>query len=118
MAYMSQDRKKQLMPGIKAALKQHGFKGSVRVDNHMTLCLTVTEGPFREADGWYRPVNHYWFEQHDYPKHVKAFLRDVLAAMNDGNWDKSDPMTDYFNVGWYVEIQIGRWNKPFKHKEA
>jgi hypothetical protein len=38
-------------------------------------------------------------------------LRD---AMNDGNWDNSDPQTDYFNVGWYSYIKIGRFGKPYK----
>jgi hypothetical protein len=33
--------------------------------------------------------------------------------MNDGNWDKSDIQSDYFNVGWYVDVNIGKWNKPY-----
>jgi hypothetical protein len=31
-----------------------------------------------------------------------------------GNHDKSDVMTDYFNVGWYIDINIGKWDKPYK----
>jgi len=22
-------------------------------------------------------------------------------------------MTDYFNVGWYIDVNIGKWNKPY-----
>jgi hypothetical protein len=33
--------------------------------------------------------------------------------MNAGNWDKSDIQTDYFNVGWYIDVNIGKWNKPY-----
>jgi len=36
-----------------------------------------------------------------------------MAVMNTGNWDKSDIQTDYFNVGWYVDVNIGKWNKPY-----
>jgi hypothetical protein len=34
--------------------------------------------------------------------------------MNTGNWDESDIQTDYFNVGWYVDVKIGSWQKPYK----
>jgi hypothetical protein len=30
-----------------------------------------------------------------------------------GNHDRSDIQSDYFDVGWYVDINIGRWNKPY-----
>jgi hypothetical protein len=43
-----------------------------------------------------------------------AFLAEVMPALNDGNWDKSDIQTDYFNVGWYVRVNVGRWNKPYR----
>ena len=33
--------------------------------------------------------------------------------MNDGNHDRSDPQSDYFDVGWYVDVNIGKWNKPY-----
>jgi hypothetical protein len=36
-----------------------------------------------------------------------------MTAMNDGNHDRSDIQTDYFDVGWYVDVNIGRWNKPY-----
>jgi hypothetical protein len=22
-------------------------------------------------------------------------------------------MTDYFDVGWYIDIKIGKWDKPY-----
>jgi hypothetical protein len=29
------------------------------------------------------------------------------------NHDNSDIMTDYFDVGWYLNINVGGWNKPY-----
>ena len=29
------------------------------------------------------------------------------------NWDKSDIQSDYFNVNYYLHLNIGRWDKPF-----
>jgi hypothetical protein len=30
-----------------------------------------------------------------------------------GNHNRSDIMSDYHDVGWYVDINIGQWNKPY-----
>lgn len=119
MAYMSQERKKELAPGIKAALSKHGYKGTIGVHHHSTLVINVTEGPvdikqFSHSDNGYLDVNPYHYERMygDDPKFV-AFLKDLMNAANKGNHDRSDIQSDYFDVGWYVDINIGRWDKPF-----
>ena len=33
--------------------------------------------------------------------------------MMEGNFDNSDPQSDYFSVGWYTDINVGKWNKPY-----
>jgi hypothetical protein len=38
--------------------------------------------------------------------------------MNNGNWNNSRIEVDYFDVGWYIDVNIGKWNKPYKHIEA
>jgi hypothetical protein len=57
-------------------------------------------------------VNPYHYGSHFTGKALQ-FLKEVLTAMNKGNWDKSDIQSDYFNVGWYVDVNIGKWNKPY-----
>ena len=44
MAYMSQERKQQRAPIIKAILKKYGVKGSLSVRNHSTLVLNIKSG--------------------------------------------------------------------------
>ena len=34
--------------------------------------------------------------------------------MNAENFDKSDPMTDYFHVGYYISVRIGSYDKPYE----
>ena len=29
-------------------------------------------------------------------------------------FDKSDIMTDYFHTAYFLDINIGQWNKPYK----
>ena len=57
-------------------------------------------------------VNPYWFKEH-FSGVAKSFLLELFQAMNKGNHDNSDIMTDYFDVGWYVDVNIGKWDKPY-----
>jgi len=128
MAYMSQERKAEIAPVVKAILKKYNVKGSLSVRNHSTLCLTIKSGPIdfienylatvRTTSGDYvrssgsLQVNTYWVRDH-FTDIANTFLTEVVAAMNSGNWDKSDIQSDYFNVGWYIDVSIGNWNKPY-----
>ena len=122
MAYMSQERKKALEPSIKAILKKYGLKGSLSVRHHMTLVLTVRSGDldffadyggFRDGDREYINVNTYWYHEHFTGQSLK-FLKEVIPAMMVGNHNNSDIMTDYFDVGWYIDVNIGQWDKPYQ----
>ena len=34
--------------------------------------------------------------------------------MKGNKWyDKSDAMVDYFDTAYYIDINIGKWNKPY-----
>ena len=131
MAYMSQENKAKIAPAIKAILKKYNVKASLSVRNHMTLALNVKSGSIdfignfnktvEAQPGGFRngtpaegslQVNPYWFQDH-FDGVAKDFLKEVLEAMNVGNWDKSDIQSDYFNVGWYVDVNIGKWDTPY-----
>ena len=121
---MNQEKKKTLAPKIKQALKKHNMKGTLSVDNYSTLRLTLQSGPidfnYIGQDGrTIRNINEYWYQDHfkDNPEAL-AFLSEVIPAMNNGNHDNSDIMTDYFDVCWYVSVNLGRWDKPYIVSEA
>ena len=113
MAYMSQNNKKLLAPLIKKVMDKFNMKGSLGVNNHSTLVMNLKSGPlFKQCDGSYEQVNNYWIEEH-WSGLQKAFLVELNEVMSVGNHDNSDIQSDYFDVGWYVDINIGKWNKPY-----
>ena len=121
MAYMSQDKKAKIAPVIKAICKKYGVKASLAVRNHSTLVLNVQQGPVdfvkdfgdsEDAAKFDIQVNPYWYHEH-FVGESKQFLTEVITAMNVGNHDRSDIQSDYFDVGWYVDVNIGKWNKPY-----
>jgi hypothetical protein len=133
MAYFNQERKAKIAPKIKAILAKYKVKGSLAVRNHMTLCLNLKSGSidfiansnkvcgnshyqvargFKPSTSGYDQVNPYHFKDH-YDGKALAFMQEVFAAMNEGNHDHSDIQSDYFNVGWYVDVNIGKWDKQY-----
>lgn len=118
MAYMNQEKKKALAPAIKAAMKKYGMKGSIAVRHHSTLVINIKSGALDFSDHFdgrdYIQVNPYHLDS-NYSGDLHAFLTELLDAGMEGNHDHSDSMTDYFNVGWYLDINIGQWNKSYEH---
>ncbi len=133
MAFCNQELKKSLAPAIKAVCKKHGVKASLAVRNHSTLVLNIKSGTidfignsnevcgndhyqvsrgFKPNTDRYDSVNVYHYKSHYSGKALK-FLSEVITLMNRGNHDNSDIMTDYFDVGWYVDVNIGKWDKPY-----
>ena len=114
MAYVSKETKKELAPAIKAVLAEFGVKGTIKVDHHSTLCVTLRKVPA----GLFTPkeltsgVNIYWIDEH-FTGVARKFLTELLAAMKGEKWyDRSNAMIDYFDTAWYNNIKIGEYGKP------
>lgn len=118
MAYMNQETKKRLANLTKAVLPE-GWKVSFGVRNHSTITATITEAPVSILDDYLSDydhngmpyVNRYHTEGYWKGDTLKT-LNAMHIALMDGNHDNSDAMSDYFDVGWYVDLSFGKWNKP------
>ena len=134
MAYMNQERKAKITQALKPILAKYKVKGSLSVRNHMTIVLTLKSGAidfignsnkvcsndhYQVARGFkpnttgYDQVNPYWFQDH-YDGDAKSFLTEAFKALKSADWyDESNAMIDYFNIAYYVDINIGKWNSPY-----
>ena len=72
----------------------------------------------------YAQLNHYQFRdkymQDDYLNNGTPLTKEAWDCMatadriaNGNNWDNSDPQTDYFDVNYWLHLEIGNWDKPF-----
>jgi hypothetical protein len=132
MAYFNQERKAQLAPAIKALLKKYNVKGSLAVRNHSSFVLNIKSGAIdfignynntvAAQPGGFRAgnpavksldVNPYWYQEH-FDGRALDFFKEIFTAMNVGNHDRSDIQSDYFDVGWYVDVNVGSWNQPYE----
>lgn len=121
MAYVSQELKKKLSPSIKEVLKKYGMKGTIAVNNHSTLVVNLKSGSidFKQdsnSDGGYHyQVNPYWYHEHFSGK-AKSFLIELFSAMKPADvwYDNTDAMIDYFDTAYYVDVNVGQWNKEYQ----
>ena len=135
MAYMNSERKAKIAANLKPILKKYGIKGSLRVRNHMAIVLTLKSGKidfiansnrvcgnspyqvsrgFKPNTGNYCSVNQFWFHEH-YDGDAKAFLTEAIDALKSADYyDRSNAMIDYFDTAYYMDINIGRWDKPYE----
>jgi hypothetical protein len=132
MAYFNQERKAKLAPAIKAILKKYKVKGSLAVRNHSSFVLNIKSGAIdfignynntvAAQPGGFRAgnpavksldVNPYWYQEH-FDGRALDFFKEIFTAMNVGNHDRSDIQSDYFDVGWYVDVNVGSWNQPYE----
>ncbi len=123
MAYVNQATKTKIAPKIKAICAKYKVKGSLSIRHHSTLVLTIKSGAIdfigngnvtcgQANTSGYEQINPYHYGSH-YSGKAKKFLQEVLAEMNAGNHDNSNAQIDYFDVGWYVDVNIGKWNQPY-----
>lgn len=118
MAHMNQEKKAK----IAAALKQvvpAGWKYSLAVRHHSSIVMTISAAPvdlirkLYDTDRTDISVNEYWAHEHLKACAEKEVMLKILECLNLDNFDNSDPMTDYFHVGHYIDLRIGTWSKPF-----
>lgn len=138
MAYMSQEKKAEIAAALKLVMPK-GWKYSLAVRHHSTLVLNITAAPVDLLDqvkaasadranrfghdDYLRNATHldvnpyHWRDLFTDPQTLATFEL-IFAALNDGNFDKSDSSTDYFHVGWYVDVNLGRFDRPFVNTAA
>jgi hypothetical protein len=138
MAYMNQERKAKIVAAVKPILAKYGVKATFAVRSHSTICLNIKSGKIDFIENYIETdknksyakymsddqiayirknkmidVNPYWFQEHFSGK-AKAFLTEVFKAMKSADWfDHSDVQTDYFHTAYYVDVNVGAWDKPY-----
>lgn len=137
MAYMNQEKKAKLDPAVRSVLKKFKLKGTLSVRNHSTIVLTISAGEIDFIENFINTernpygrmnksaveylrrdncmdVNPYWYHEH-FSGVAKDCLEELYSALYSADWyDRSDIMTDYFDTAYYVDIHIGKWNKPYR----
>ena len=133
MAYMNQEKKAVIKANLDNVLKPLGIKFSLKVRHHMSISLTLKSGPvdfigdYAKANGETTPawvittnhmsINRYWFQDH-FSKPVADIIAKIVKALETADYyDRSDAMVDYFDTAYYMDIDVGQWDKPYVYSK-
>jgi len=111
MAYISAEDTKAIRKALKTALPQ--FKFSVRNSHYTGVNVTIVSGPTDFGCGDHAQLNEYYPERYQDGDIFKKIVEITNTAGSRPNYDNSDAMVDYFDVGYYTHFSVGSWNKPF-----
>lgn len=134
---MNQEKKAVIKAALDAALKGTGVKFSLSVRNHSSICCTVKSapidlianmnsvcrvapganryGPYQDSVG-HVDVNPYWYKDHFSGKALELVDKIVKAMYSANYYNNTDSSIDYFDCAYYIDVDIGKWNKPFEVK--
>lgn len=111
MAYISAKSTRMIKKALKDTFPEFTF--SVRNEDHTSVGVTIKSGPTDFGCGDHAQVNHYHLHNYENSEMLTKMLHIINTSGEDLNFDKSDSMTDYFHVGYYVHMEVGTWEKPF-----
>jgi len=139
MAYFSQQNKKELAPAVMGVLKKYGVKATLGVHHNSSFVVNIKSskhdflGVFqaclnekRQREGYldqynigtYVQVNEYHVADQmrsQGREDLACFFEELISAMKGDKWfNNSDTQSDYFHIAYYLDINIGQWNKPYK----
>ena len=126
MAYITTEEVAEIRKELKETLGPKGFKFSVRKRHHMAVAVTITAGPadfsrlLAKENMAYAQINPYHTEF--YGEHAELFetiiaiIKSAPAKATDGRawYDKSDSQTDYFDTAFYINLNVGDFEKPYR----
>ena len=116
MAYISAEEVKEIRNRIKAAFPL--YKWSITGEHGSTVRVALMESDLSFSQNVIQ-VNHYYVKEHyeDNPKARDVFLKvlDLIYGVKE-HVDRSagNPYADYCDCNYYVNLHVGKWDKPHK----
>jgi hypothetical protein len=132
MAYIRTEEVAAIRAELKEAFGKKWRFGVRREAGGLAVAVTIKQGTesfedqFKHGKG-YAQVNQYWIDDHfqdagerEQIKKLFNIIKTAPAkAPNGREWfDESDAMTDYFHTAFYMHVNIGSWDKPYKCVEG
>ena len=133
MAYLNAKDVEAIRKELKEAFPE--FKFGVRKRDCMAVAVTVKSGPTDFASIFkdeyaqkrqYAQINTYHLDSF-YGEHAEFFAKIVKIIKTapargegyhkgTGYYNNSDAMIDYFDTAYYIDVNVGAWDKPYEVK--
>lgn len=116
MAYISKEKVKSIRDQIKNAYPN--YKWSVSWRHHSTVVIILQESDL-PYDNMHIQVNQYWLKETEkLNTKAKLIFQHILKICNSVeacyNRNAGDPYADYGDHSYFIDLDIGQWDKPHK----
>ena len=108
MAYITTERVAEIRKELKAEFSN--IKFSVVREHYSSVNISIMAAPFRFTERDYEPISFYNLDKYE----NSEILNRIFQIANKGNHDRSDSQSDYFDVGFYLNIRVGKYDQPFQ----
>ena len=139
MAYISKEQQKEKLIKLKPLFKKYGLRATLARSNASKITLNIWEGSI-DFMGQYNNYrinnkNRYCDNSNvenflnyktfvitnnctfkEFSGEALEFLTEANKILQQDNYDRSDMMTDYFDIGFFVDISIGNCEKDYIFK--
>lgn len=128
MAYVSTEKKAKIAAALKAVVPAD-WKYTLAVRHHSTIVMTIRKAPINlltEIKGdaartlvrsgvspAYANLGGCYHIKDVFEGKTLETFQKIRDALNTDNYDRSDSQSDHFDIGHYVDVHIGKWDKPF-----
>lgn len=139
MTYISKEQQKEKLVKLKPLFKKYGLRATLARSNASKITLNIWKGSidFMGQYNNYRInnkdrycdnsnvenfLNYKTFTITDnctfkeFSGEALEFLIEANKILQQDNYDRSDMMTDYFDIGFFVNISIGNYEKDYIFK--
>lgn len=121
MAHMTKEHKARIAAELKKIMPKN-WKYSLAVRHHSEIVMTIQSAPVDilaaagKPDAKEMSLTRYFRASELFKRdpELAELFQKIRDALDLDNHDRSDLMTDYFDVGHYLTINIGKWDKPFQ----
>lgn len=111
-AHISSEQIKEMREEIKRIAPE--WKFSLTNQDNIEVKLILRSAPFELLNEEFKNRNLISLKGNEFDglPGIET-LREIEGILNKGNHDNSDLSTDYFDVGWYVSVSVGEYERPF-----
>lgn len=118
MTKLTQQIAKEIKDYFKPMSKTNNLLLSIRTDyRHISVNVMRFNEPIEKEGIIYHHVNQWGIsESENLTNSGKALFNMIMQIINKYHYDKSDAMTDYFDTNFYIDLEVGKWDRPFEIK--
>jgi len=122
MSYISTEDVKKIRVALKNEFGKKLKFGVRKSPSCHSVGVTIKSGTVDFSDimgttdfDKYVQVNQYHLGNYGVHKSLFKKIVEIIKTAPSNKWyNNSDPMTDYFDVAFYFDLNVGEWDKPYE----